>query len=75
VSAIDDGGPAYPCQQLDRQGMPTMQIEFGLTIRDHFAGLAMQAIIALDLPNTLAKDCGVAYEYADAMLLARKVTP
>ena len=44
--SIKDGGPAYPCQPLEREGMPSAAKEPGLSIRDHFAGLAMQATLA-----------------------------
>lgn len=48
----------------------------GLTIRDHFAGRAMQALIAAERPGpmgTLSRnDIAVrAYEMADAMLQER----
>jgi hypothetical protein len=42
----------------------------GMTLRDHFAGLAMQGILYEDLdPPETAKH---AYEMADAMLKARE---
>ena len=41
-------------------------------LRDHFAGLAMQAIIALDLQLNVHDQCKEAYRYADAMLAARE---
>jgi len=74
--SINDGGPAYPCQPLERDGMPSAAMEPGLSIRDHFAGLAMQAHIGLDMyakgewmPHKVATH---AYEMADAMLAERE---
>lgn len=57
------------------------KFETGLTLRDHFAGLAMQAIIAkTDLEvitgdeesDTAHANVGGAYYYADLMIAARK---
>lgn len=67
----EDGGPAYPCPGM--AGLPNGELvypEGGMSLRDHFAGLAMAAII----PSTqLGFDaiCDEAYSYADAMLRAR----
>ena len=71
--SIKDGGPFHPFQPLDRQGMPCMAAEPGLSIRDHFAGLAMQGYCAC--PDNNAPPLSVAkwsYEMADAMLRARE---
>jgi len=76
-----DGGPAFP--QGNQPGQE------GLSIRDHFAGLAMQAIIAKhgvydpNNPKTEATKmdlCGVtvaeiAFVYADDMLAERAEPP
>jgi hypothetical protein len=56
-----DGGPAFPPNPNDAEGM---------SLRDWFAGMAMQGLLA---------NCGAdseqiakkAYEYADAMLVER----
>lgn len=52
---------------------------YGMTLRDYFAAKAMQALIAKGMDNTTMRNAkGVApistfsYEYADAMLEARK---
>ena len=50
VAPIDTGGPAYPGRpadifSIDKQGKMQPEYSSGLTIRDHFAGLAMQAIL------------------------------
>ena len=64
MSKINDGGPAFP----DRYGG-------GMTLRDWFAGQAMQARLTgtnmarLDIRHSIAAD---AYAIADAMLAARE---
>lgn len=70
----DTGGPAFPSPE-----MAGCVPEWGMTLRDHFAGLAMQAMIAKGTENTRNRNAaGVpviskfAYEYADAMIEARK---
>lgn len=69
--SIKDGGSFHPCQPLNGQGMPCGAMEYGLSIRDHFAGLAMQAIIH-DTQLGFDAICAEAYQYADAMLAARE---
>jgi hypothetical protein len=72
MSAKDNGGPAFPV----RMGCDTD----GMTLRDWFAGMALQGYLAgrnnIKAENPMnferhraAKDC---YNYADAMLAARK---
>jgi len=72
---INDGGPAYP--------VPTADQSCGMSLRDHFAGLAMQGLIATENPwrsygykpvNGLSipeNDARLAYQIADAMIRAR----
>jgi hypothetical protein len=74
VSAINDGGPAFPLPS--EPGFPA---EMGMTLRDWFAGQALGAYLAGrngDSRDTarphVAQTC---YEYADAMLKAREVEP
>ena len=57
------GGPAFPT------GLST-----GMTLRDHFAGLAMQGYLAANptFECDLHKVADMAYEQADAMLEARE---
>lgn len=64
------GGSAFPCVQVD----DTRSV--GMTLRDWFAGRAMQTLIANnvrphDSYSTLAKG---AYAMADAMLAERRKT-
>ncbi len=44
---------------------------FGMTLRDHFAGLAMQGLLARK-PMSGAEQSHEAYKIADAMLKARE---
>ena len=75
---IDDGGPAYPCQALDGQGLPCMAMESGMTLRDYFAGQALAAMTAA--PDYSKGPCNHAmaeraFLIADAMIAARKGGP
>jgi len=50
--------------------------ETGMTLRDYFAGLAMQGMMASNnLPNSVKNDelAAVAYDLADAMLKEREL--
>ena len=74
------GGPAFPhsSQPLDAQGNPMCgeHSEWGMTLRDYFAGQALAGALAdptCDVsPIELAK---IAYREADAMLKAREAKP
>lgn len=70
---IDDGGPAFPVRHASYSP--------GMSLRDHFAGQAIGAIIrqcASDLNFSDGTETSEqyfarkAYEVADAMLIARK---
>lgn len=71
---INDGGPAFPISEHGLQGYN------GMSLRDWFAGLAMQAIIAKHPAEVVAGSMNEidaptakgAYEYADAMIAERK---
>ncbi len=65
--SIKDGGPAYPVPNSANQNG-----QEGMSLRDHFAGLAMAAIIASSAEGTSDSDAKAAYIYADAMLRARE---
>lgn len=50
------------------------RLDNGLTIRDHFAGLAMQKLSLVGHPPTAYKDLAtLSYQIADAMIKAREV--
>lgn len=70
--AFKDGGPAYPLKS------PTGFDEKGMSLRDHFAGLALAALIGKEDkdyqnrgPKAVPILAAFAWEYADAMLRAR----
>lgn len=73
MSTNNNGGPAFP--DPARAGGHCM--ETGMTLRDYFAAQAMQSEVALQ--GMEGNDCqhiaGMAYEMADAMLLAREAMP
>ena len=73
----NDGGPAFPCVDYTRPGdgigVSIMTITGGMTLRDWFAGMALQGQAdRFSHPHRhrelLANDC---YDIADAMLAAR----
>lgn len=72
MSALDDGGPAFPSQNGH-------YFEPGMTLRDWFAGQALTGMLAQPLDSDCAfhpKLCAEsAFEYADAMLAARNTLP
>lgn len=72
---IEDGGAAFPCQPLDAQGQPLNVMEFGMSLRDWFAGQALAGKCGYSADREiggglLAKE---AYEIADFMISARKL--
>ncbi len=66
---IDTGGPAFPLI-FDDDTKKTREIYSGMTLRDWFAGKAMQAILN-DAEIFWEGAAPLAYQYADAMLKAR----
>lgn len=71
---INDGGPAFPVpQELDGQGMPrTAQECNGMSLRDWFAGQAVNGLIAQTVrPVSAATLAAEAFKVADAMLTER----
>lgn len=68
-----DGGNAFPFE-----GTVHLSSSKGMSLRDYFAAKAMQALIGVVNGNASKEGaddavCGVAYIYADKMLLAREV--
>jgi len=55
---INDGGPAFPSEK-----------EWGMTLRDYFAGKAIEALIVRGWGLEAAS--GKAYEIADEMIKAK----
>lgn len=72
----DDGGPAFPCQPRDGQGFPCGEMMAGMSLRDWFAGMALQGAIACPASSGKFADfASDSYQYADGMLAARKEQP
>lgn len=77
---VDDGGQAFPSQQLDASGMPQYEAQSGMSLRDYFAAKALPAIVAAYVEangrcvgtDHIHYNCAAhAYKMADAMLAAR----
>ena len=67
-----DGGPAFPQQaHADTEKNRWYHTQQGMSLRDHFAGLAMQGMLANGFDGTDEKLAGFAYQTADAMLAER----
>ncbi len=65
---IETGGPAFPDGSTNPWGVPE---KAGMTLRDYFAAKAMQGILT-ESDCFWAGAAPLAYQYADAMLEARK---
>lgn len=72
---MKDGGPAFPITaEQSSSGMIPMP---GMSLRDYFAGLAMQGLIASGADANRGHDgymvtvAKLAFRYADAMLAER----
>ena len=76
MNMINDGGPAFPVWELNGKDQPEMT-GFGMTLRDWFAGLAMQGLLAAQIHGFTDRPANgpfasMSYEMADAMLKARE---
>ena len=68
-----DGGPAFPIPPIDNgPGNIKSQAKPGMSLRDWFAGLAMQGLLVHDDEGVISEAERDAYLYADAMLKARE---
>lgn len=76
---IDNGGPAFPCE--DHYNPRGEFHQTGMTLLDWFAGQALTGILAGGFASTIPHDdingggdaAFFAYQYADAMIAARKI--
>lgn len=77
MKKLDDGGPAFPSpESFNANGERLSYFEYGMTLRDWFAGQALVGITTdiafrmndLGVLSEIAKD---AYSVADAMLAER----
>jgi hypothetical protein len=64
-----DGGPAFPTVETEH-----FRTVDGMSLRDWFAGQAMAAMnVSLSAsPSTISLTASTAFEFADAMIAARK---
>lgn len=81
--STNDGGPAFPQSPLTVQRKDSGHIDIsqagegaeqstGMTLRDWFAGMAMQALIGSDNGEPAASIANRAFFYSDAMLAERE---
>ena len=70
----NNGGPAFPIPTLEREYWDREQGEpNGMSLRDWFAGMALQGALACPASSgKIADFASDSYQYADAMLAARK---
>jgi len=70
--SIDDGGPAFPCENDARKEYNW--IKRGMSLRDWFASQALQGLMVdyYTHGNTILDCVMLAMEAADAMIAARK---
>ena len=69
-TTLDDGGPAFPNTAKPMAGEMT---EWGMSLRDWFAGMALPAIYKLGCGDITEAEMALdAYRVADEMLAARK---
>ncbi len=71
MSAINDGGPAFPTPALDGSTDDRAQARDGMTLRDYFAAKAMQGMLANNWNHNYESWAVHAYMMADEMLKAR----
>jgi len=83
TTPINDGGPAFPALDLwdSKAQVVTAPASHGMTLRDHFAGLAMQSVLDGSWPDLqlvpqnglepIENSAMFAYQIADAMIKAR----
>ena len=74
MKELNDGGPAFPMASG-----PCNDFEHGMSLRDWFAGHAMQSMLHSEIGKsgwaTVHGVAADAYKVADAMLKAREVKP
>jgi len=84
MSAIKDGGPAFPCAEMAQNSSTGETVTFqwshtGVTLRDYFAAKAMQGFCAnpdgILTTSTYEKIAEMSYVQADVMLAAREAKP
>lgn len=71
MSARNDGGPAFPTYESDREGH-LYCTGAGMTMRDYFAAKALQGLVTRPGGIDPRQDAEFAYMIADAMIRARE---
>ena len=73
MSNTDNGGAAFPHLPYSQSSTQWSDGSQGMTLRDYFAAAALTGLISTGNYGLLTSQCSaVAYNYADAMLAARK---
>jgi uncharacterized protein YodC (DUF2158 family) len=71
------GGPAFPGEYIKHKSgevgnsIPITEYSSGMTLRDWFAGMALQGMLSWSCKGSPDEFAALAYENADAMLAAR----
>lgn len=63
---VDPNAPAYPVLSIDSWNKP--HVSGGLTVRQHFAAMAMQGLIAKGCTHGPDGVAMIACEYADTLI-------
>lgn len=66
MSAINDGGPAFPVWELNGHGQQEMTC-FGMSLRDYLAAKVMQGELAA-MVDPEGANCGVSLDVSDSTL-------
>lgn len=66
--------PLYAPNPADQTGCVPLVTQPPMSLRDWFAGMALQGILAGEHLDTLENMVGWAYKYAEAMLKAREAS-
>ena len=66
---MNNGGPAFPCASDYPNGCESQS---GMSLRDWFAGMALQGLLAGRANIKFSADAQKAYEIADAMIAERE---
>lgn len=71
LDAIENNPPAFPSTTHGAEGHLVNGPEFGMSLRDYFAGEALKSYVSLE-PSKHGINATMAYAQADAMLKVRK---
>lgn len=72
MGEIKDGGPAFPESYIG-DDIPNIGIGGGMSLRDWFAGMALQGLLACEESGVgIERFAEASYKFADAMLAERE---